>query len=230
MSNEVAEIPEKTTDLTPSELRAVEKFEADGMIGLYALPDVEIARMMELYLHGKTYREISMITNRPKVLVFTLSKKFEWYPKRMEYLRDLHENIIQRTLEAKIVGQDFLLKLKHVFEKKIGANMEAYLRTGNVEHINGIDLKEIDKYIKTLETLDKLSDKPAGKSGSKAPAVGINVGDGITMAKSDDGTVTISPKEKTVGGMLAQLAEARRLEEEKKTSDIKKNNSEGEKK
>lgn len=228
MANEVAEIPEKTTDLTPAELKAVEKFESEGMVGLYALPDVEIARMMELYLHGKTYREISMITNRPKVLIFTLSKKFEWYPKRMEYLRDLHENILQRTLEAKVVGQDFLLKLKHVFEKKIGANMEAYLRTGNADHITGIDLKEIDKYIKTLETLDKLTDKPAGKSGSKAPAVGINVGEGMTVTRKDDNTVEISPKEKSVGSMLAQLAEARRNEEEKKSSDIKKNNSEGE--
>ena len=229
MSEKVAQIAEKTSDFTDFDIKTIQKYENEGMPGFYTLDDVTAGRMMELYLHGKTYREISQITNRPKALVLTLSKQLDWYPKRIEYLRDLNETIQQRTFEAKVVGQDFLLQLKHVFEKKIGGKIRDYLRTGDESYANAIDLKEIDKYIKTLETLDKMTEikKPKGEG---KPAVGINVGEGMTVKKLDDNTVEISPKDKTVGSALAQLAEFRRQAEETKSSDIKKNNSEGEKK
>jgi antitoxin component of MazEF toxin-antitoxin module len=226
----VVPIAEKLTDFTEFDLKAIQRFEDEGMPGLFTIADVEVQRMMELYLHGKTYREISTITNKSKALVLALSKKLDWYPKRIEYLRDLSENMAQRTLEAHVVGQDFLLQLKHVFEKKIGGKIRDYLRTGDEMHVNSIDLKEIDKYIKTLETLGKMTEGHKPKGSNQKPAVGINVGEGVTVAKKEDGTIEISPKEKATGSALAQLANLRRQAEENKSSDIKKNNSEGEKK
>lgn len=228
--NKVAKIAEKATDLTEFDMKTIKKYEDEGSPGFYTLPDSEAQRMVELYLHGKTYREISQITNKPKAMVLAMSHKLDWYSKRMEYLRDLSENMTQRTLEAKVVGQDFLLQLKHVFEKKIGGKIQMYLRTGDEQWVNSIDLKEIDKYIKTLETLEKMTEVKKAKSSDKKPAVGINVGEGVTVTKLDDDTVEISPKEKATGSALAQLANLRRQAEENKSSDIKKNNSEGEKK
>lgn len=225
----VAQIAPKMTDFTEFDLKAIQRFEDEGMPGLFTIADSDVQRMMELYLHGKTYREISQITNKPKALVLALSKKLDWYPKRVEYLRDLSENMAQRVIEAKIVSQDFLLQLKHVFEKKISAKIQAYLRTGDEAYVTAIDPKEIDKYIKTLETLGKMTEVAKPKSSGK-PTVGINPGEGVTITKVDENTLEITPKEKATGSALAQLANLRRQAEENKSSDIKKNNSEGEKK
>lgn len=228
---DIATVPEKTSDFTELDLKAIERFEASGMPGLYQLDDPTAARMMELYLGGKTYNQISKITRTDKDLILALSKKFNWYPMRVEFLRDLNESIGLRTLEAKIVGQDFLLQLKYVFEKKIGYRLREYLRTGDESFINSIDLKEIDKYIKTLDKLDEMTATKSGKSDPKpaGPTVGINIGEGVTVNKLSENQIEISPKEKTVNSMLSNLAEYRR-QEEQRNSDIKKNNSEGEKK
>jgi hypothetical protein len=209
----------KSHDFTEIDLKKIEEFKQDGLPGIATLPDATALRMMELYLAGKTYREISHLTSKPKAMVLYLSQKLSWYEKKVEYLRDLEETMVRRTMEAKLVGQDFLLQIKQLFEKKIGDKIANYLRTGDEKFANEIDLKEIDKYIKTFETLDKLtevrvrapkSDKPA------APAVGLNLGDGVTIERVGDNKVEVTPKQKTIGDMLKQFADYRREENEKK--------------
>jgi hypothetical protein len=217
----------KTHDFTPFDLKKIQEFQDSGLPGVANLPESTALTMMELYLAGKTYREISQVTNKPKALVLYLSQKLGWYEKKAEYLRDLEETMIRRTMEARLVGQDFLLQIKQLFEKKIGNKINNYLRTGDESFANDIDLKEIDKYIKTFETLDKLtearvrapkSDKPA------APAVGLNLGDGVTIERVGDNKVEVTPKQKTIGDMLRQLADLRREENEKKEESKKVSN------
>jgi hypothetical protein len=219
----------KIHDFTGFDLKAIEKYKEDGLPGIASLDDPTIIRMMELYLGGKTYREISQVTNKPKAMILYISDKFGWYIKKAEYLRDLEETMIQRTLEAKLVGQDFLLQLKSFFEKKIGHNINNYLRTGDAKFAGDIDLKEVDKYIKTFETLEKLTEvKARGSKSDKgaAPAVGLNLGDGVTIERIGDNKVEVTPKQKTVGDMLKQFADLRRQENDKKENNLKKEKGE----
>ena len=77
---------------------------------------------------------------------------------------------------------------------------------------NEINLKDIAAYIKTLEALSKST---GAFAEPKAPAVGLNLGEGVTVSKKDDGSVEITPKQKAVGEILKQLADERRKNEKK---------------
>lgn len=212
--------PEPTTDLSPVDLEKVRAFREEGMPGLYKLEESQIARMMDLYLDGKPYSQISRITRISKTTIMFLSDKFNWFALRQDYLVELEANMRNRVIESKLVSQDFLLQLSHAWQKKIGKNITQFLATGDEKYANEIDLKEVDKYLKTIEILHKISsENAAGKN--KTPAVGLNLGDGVTITKKDDNSVEITPKQKTVGDLLKQYADSRRDEELKKESDIK---------
>ena len=222
---------EPTSDFTSADLKVIEKYKEDGLPAVSTLTDSTLVHALEMYLSGKSYREISQLVSKPKAMVLYLSEKYNWFEKRQEYLREIQDNMLQRTLEAKIVGQDFLIQLKQFFEKKIGTNINNYMRTNNEAFAALVDLKEVDKYIKTFETLDKLttvkqprSDKPS------APTIGINAGlSGVTITKTGDNTVEVTPTEKPKSA-LEKFAEERRREAEKTLSDIKKDKSEGDNK
>lgn len=212
--------PEPTTDLSPVDLEKVRVFREEGMPGVYNLEESQIARMMDLYLDGKPYSQISRITRISKTTIMFLSDKFNWFALRQDYLVELEANMRNRVIESKLVSQDFLLQLSHAWQKKIGKNITQFLATGDEKYANEIDLKEVDKYLKTIEILHKISsENAAGKN--KTPAVGLNLGDGVTITKKDDNSVEITPKQKTVGDLLKQYADSRRDEELKKESDIK---------
>lgn len=213
--------PEPTTDLSPIDLEKVRAFREEGMPGVYNLEESQIARMMDLYLDGKPYSQISRITRISKTTIMFLSDKFNWFALRQDYLIELEANMRNRVIESKLVSQDFLLQLSHAWQKKIGKNITQFLATGDEKYANEIDLKEVDKYLKTIEILHKISsENAAGKN--KTPAVGLNLGDGVTITKKDDNSVEITPKQNTVGALLKQYADSRRDEELKKESDIKK--------
>lgn len=224
-------VVEQTTDLTALDLKAITKYQDDGLPGVSSMTDTTLVKALELYLAGKSYREISQLTCKPKSMILYVAQKYDWYLKRQEYLREIQDNMIQRTLEAKIVGQDFLIQIKQFFEKKIGNNMNNYLRTDNEAFAALVDLKEIDKYIKTFEALDKLTTVKAPRSDKPAaPTVGLNMGDtGVTVTRTGDDTVEITPNQKPKS-LLEKFAEDRRKEAEKSLNDIKKNKSEGDSK
>jgi hypothetical protein len=229
------EVVEPTTDITAADLVKIQKYVDSGYPGLAGLTDAQLQRALDLYLSGKTYHQISRIMRLERPLILYLSHKFNWFPLRREVLSEMEHNIRGRVIEAKLESQDFLLKLTHAWQKKIGDKVEEYLRTGDVAHANAIDLKEVDKYLKTVEMLLKMSDaKPAGKGADKAPTVGLNLGDGgVTVKKVNDNEVEITPNN-VAKSLLSQMADFRREQERSKTvqsssnsSDIK-NSTQGE--
>jgi hypothetical protein len=210
---------ERNTDLSELDMQKIEKFKADGLPGLANVGDASIVKCMELYLSGKTYGQIANMTRLKKPLVMYLSHKFNWFLLKKEYFQDLSENIQQRTLEAKIVSQDFLLQLIQFWQSKIGKRINKFLLTGDEDVAKEIDLKEIDKYLKTIEILHKLTGERT--SSEKPPAVGLNLGDGVTVKKVGDNAVEITPKQKATGSLLSQLANFRREQENSKKNDEK---------
>lgn len=202
---------EPLTDFTDKDLAAIEKYVEAGLPGIAKLDELKLAGSMDLYLQGKTYRQISMTMGVEKSLVLYLSKKFNWFELRRDYLSDLELSIRGRLIEAKVINQDFLLQLQQMWQKKIGSHITNYLRTNDEAHANKIDLKEVDKYLKTVEMLQRLSADP--KADAK-PLIGLNMGDGVTVTKTGDNSVEITPKQKAIGDVLQQFADAKRKEEQ----------------
>lgn len=202
-------VVEDTTDLTEQDRTRIEAYKEAGLPGLTALEETKLARIMDLYLSGKTYRQIATTMQLKKDMILYLSDRFNWFLMRKEYLEDLEKSIRARLVEAKVVNQDFLLQLIHMWQKKIGNNIDQYFITGNVDHANNIDLKEIASYMKAVEMVHKLGQKDGGST----PAVGLNLGDGVTVERKGDGTVEITPKSAKIGEALKAFADMRRVEE-----------------
>jgi hypothetical protein len=215
-----AEVIEPTTDLSPIDMEKIQKFAEAGLPGLATVDEPTLARMMNLYLEGKPYTQIARLVKVDKPLVLYLSHRFNWYLARREYLHELEATIRNRIIESKIVSQDFLLQLTHLWQKKIGKKINQYLSTEDDSHADGINLKEVDKYLKTIEMLHKITTDGPSASKPQAPAVGLNLGDGVTIKKIGENEVEVTPKNKSIGEMLKQFADYRRDESNKKESDI----------
>lgn len=210
-------IEEPQNDFSQKDLEVIQAYEQAGLPGIGIVDDVKMTRILDMYLSGKTYRQIATIMAVQKQIVLYLSYKFNWFELRKDYLVDLEASIRSRVLEAKIVNQDFLLQLQQMWQKKIGTNITKYLATDNVDFANAIDLKEVDKYLKTVEMLHKLgSEKGSGSGGSDRPMVGLNAGDGVTIVKKGENEIEITPKAKAIGDALKQFADFRREEEKVK--------------
>ena len=209
----------KETDITPKELQKVVEFKESGMPGLASVASNEVAltKALELYMNGKTYTEISKIVGIKKDIILYLAHKFDWYGTKSEQLAILDANIKDRILQANLVNQDFVLQIQQFFLKKIGSKITRYLATSDEEIANSIDGKDLDRYQKYVELLDKLTtEKP---STLRQPTVGLNLGDGVTVRKVGENEVTITPKQKTHADMLKEFADMKRAEE---TNDITK--------
>lgn len=210
--------PVQTTDLSEQDMVKIAKFEESGCPGLAAVNEETLYRAFEMYLTGSTYWQIQSGLQLNRSLVVYMSHKYGWYPAKREYLNEINEKIKGRVIDSKLVSQDFLLLLTQAWQKKIGSKLRKYLATGD-EANTDIDLKEVQQLLKTIEMINDL-DSEGKNSKGKSPAVGLNLGDGVTIERSGDNKVTITPKEKTLGDMLKKFADSRRAEEykpEKKT-------------
>lgn len=204
---------EPTTDIAESDRTRIEEFKTSGLPGVSALDEQKLSRILDLYLTGTTYGQIAIIMRLPKPMILYLSDKFNWFALRKEYLRDTEQHIHARLTEAKLADQDFLLKLTNMWRKKIGHKISEYFVTGNAEHASQIDLKEVDKYMKAMEMLHKLSAKGEGTGPSP---VGLNLGEGVTIERKGDNTVEITPKTKAIDSALKAFADSRREERKPK--------------
>jgi len=220
-------IPEvvETSDLTDFERSQIEQWVEEGKPGISTLNDETLARAMELYISGKGYRDISQICNTKKVFVMYLSERYKWFTMKMGILDEMDRTMKQRLEEAKLRSTDFMLKMQHALQKKMGKNIDKYLATDNEEYLNAIDKEQFSKLMKVYEALHR-GDAP--KSGS---GVNINLNmSGANISKAADGSVDITnSKEKSVAAKLKEMADARRAEERQliQGSDINMNKLEG---
>jgi hypothetical protein len=206
-------------DLTEKELNDIVKFEAEGAPGIANLVPAQLAQAMDLYLSGKTYHFISRALGVKKIHLIYLSKKFGWFKAKQDYLADLQRTLKDRVIASKIESQDFLLQLSQMWQKKIGTKISRYLATGNEEFANKIDLKEVDRYLKTIDLLQQMSEDP--KMAKKAnAAVNLNAGDGVHVKKISDSEIEITPKQTHINNVLKQLADMRR-EADNKSREVK---------
>ena len=210
------------TDIMESEMVKVNQFIEDGLPGLVNITDSQMYRMYDLYLTGSTYSEISSTLNIKKVIILYLSHNSGWYTSKKEYLSEVQEKIKNRVVESKLRSHVFMLQLVQSWQKKIGHKMTAFLATNDPAHMDEIDLKEVAQLMKAIEMVNDLDSTGKGSNGKASP-IGINVGNnGVTIEKSGDNKISITPNETKIGDILKQHADSHREEERKKLFDVEK--------
>lgn len=215
MSNfdNIPSVLNKETDITSRELINIAKFKEEGLPGLAAVAqnEVTLTKALDLYMSGKTYHQISKIVGVKQEVILYLGHKFNWYQTKMQQLEILDANIKERILQAKLMNQDFVLQIQQFFLKKIGRKMTRFMASGDEEMADSVNKKDLEMYMKSVDLLDKISSEkiPAGSR----PAVGLNLGDGVTVRKIGENEVSITPRNKTIGEMLSELANSKRTEE-----------------
>ncbi len=221
MSDEIKNPPalaeEPKHDFSQKDLEVIQAYKDGGLQGVAVVDEKKLSSMLEMYLSGKTYRQISTTMQIRKEVVLYMSFKFNWFDIRKEYLMDIEVNMKSRLEDGKIADQDFFLQLAAMYRKKIGSNLNKYLASDNVDFANAIDPKEVDKYLKVVDALQKLSGgKPLDdQSYNTRPMVGLNTGDGVTIVKKGDNEIEITPKSKALKDGLKEFANFRREEEKK---------------
>ena len=201
-------------DFTVKDLQAIEKFKEDGMLGLHTLTDTDVERMMGLYLNGKSYRQIAQVTKKNKTVILFLAHKFNWFELRRDYLEELSVTLPGKVLDSKLQSQEFLLELVLAYQKKIGKNIHQYLRTDDEKFADNIDNRDLGVLLKIIEMLHKLSNENLGNGNSDKPLVGLNgMGDGVTITKTGENSVEITPKPSLAGSKLKQMADFKREQE-----------------
>lgn len=210
-----------TTDLSPTDLALIKDYEDRGLPDLVRVTDEMVSRMMSLYLEGRPYSDIARIMRMDKVMVMFLSKKFAWFPVRRDYLYELSAGLKDRLAEAELTSQEILMKLQHALRKKMNKKIDRYLSTGDDTHVDEIDLKDVDKLLKTIAALEKKMTilKPKNSTPAVSP-VALNLGEGMTIEQTSPEQFTITPKEKAVVDVVKQLADFRREEDRKKQEEI----------
>ena len=206
----------KVTDITPKELQLVEKYKEDGLPGITSISDVGIVKALDMYMDGKTYHEIAKILGTKKEIVLYFAQKLNWYQTKMEHIEILDANLKERILQANLVNQNFMLQIQQFFKQKIGHKMNKFFATGDDEIAAQVYSKDIEMYYKAVDLMIKLTtEKPA--PGARGPTVGLNLGDGVSVQRVGENEVVITPRNKTTGEMLNELANLKRKEEESNT-------------
>lgn len=204
--------PVKMMDISDESMRKVQRFIDAGLPGIAIVNEEKIAKMMELYLSGKTYDQISNITRVDRVMVMYLSYKLNWCETRKEYMIELSDHMKRRIIEAKLMMQDHLLQLAQMYQKKHGHKITRYLETNNEQFTDQISLKEIDRYLKIADLIQKsIAEAPK----EKGPLIGLNLSEGATVTRKGDNEIEITPKQKAIGDVLKHYADLRREEEKK---------------
>jgi hypothetical protein len=203
------------TDIAESEMVKVNKYIEDGLPGIANVTEAQLYRMYELYLTGSTYTQIAHLLGIRKVIVLYLSHNSGWYNSKKEYLLEIEEKQKNRVIESKLKSKEFLLLSVQAWQKRVSSKLNRYLSTNDESVMDEIDLKEVAHLMKVIEMVNEL-DGSGKDSKGKASPIGINPGEhGITIEKSGDNKISITPNEPSIGDILKQHADAQRKEERK---------------
>lgn len=194
-------------DFTDTEVEKINTYVSNGCIGLETLVKDEhkVNNLFALYMSGKTYTEISKISRVKKDVVLYMAAKMRWYEKRMEYLDDIQKNITKKVTETRVESLNFISSLINMHHKYYGDAINDYLRTGDRDIVESLDLKQLTQYFKSIELLEKiLNPSNVNRGGGSNTTVNINAAGG-KIEQVDDKTIEITSD--STGDILKKLAE-----------------------
>lgn len=214
------------TDFTQKELDSLNSFMAEGMPGYGSVNEATLQKMVDDYLIGKTYSQISRANNLRKEIVLYASHKHHWLELRTVRQNQLNDSLDERIAYSEIDGRHFIVDMDIALRKYFKAQIEGYHRTGDNSYIALLDTKLMEKYLKIHEII--LSGD-IGKAPQIPSPVGINPGpNGVTVSKNEDGSMDITPKA-DMSEILKNMSEAKKAKEKEaqavKLADINSRNN-----
>ena len=211
------ELSDGNSGFTLKELDEITAYREAGLPGIIEVTDAKLLSAFDLRLDGRPWREISKALDLPKVVLMHLGEKFNWHQRRLEFLEGYEMHMRELVLEEKIHSQYFIMKAMHVFRKRMGRQFDRYLQSGEVALGDAIDMDEMAQYIKMAQAVAALDAKGLARDPDNRPAVGLNLGDGVTVKKLSDNTVEITPRQKSQAEMLRDLANSKRDQKNNET-------------
>lgn len=195
---DVTNLPE---DMNEEEKLLVREYRKKGMPDLSSAKPSDVFQWFELYMSGKTYHEISNISQVRKDLVLYMAYKSKWFEKKTKHYEDLMANMVDKTTSAKIQSADTIVTIINALGQFYNKKFNKYLAQKDDNIVDKIDTKLLSQYYKAMETLDKILYKPDDK---KQPMVNINMSDSQSIKKVNSGTDDITDDD--ASDILMQLA------------------------
>jgi hypothetical protein len=211
------------SDISDYDRVKIDAWIGEGKPGIATLTDEHLARAMEMYIGGRSYREISQTLNIQKVIIQYIADRYGWTTMKDEILDEMDLTLKARVADSKIRSTDLLLKMSHALQKKVSKNIDKYLSTDNEQYLQAINKEQFAQLMKVIEALHR-TDAP--KIPTSAVNINMNMGN-ANISKLPDGSVDITgTKEKTVAAKLKEMADARRAEDRQQlqSPDIKNKN------
>lgn len=204
--------PPEDTDYTPQEWADLQAFKAAGYPGIARIDLSATTRWLNLYLSGRTYTEIALQTKSDINLVLATAEKGMWFKKKSQMSEALAGSVYERVMENKLQSLHFLSDVMAFYHQTTGKKIKKYLETQDESVAKTIDLKGIEKYVKVLETVEKLVFKKPDDA-SAPQTVFNNFFGGAKIRRTGPNTVEINAEEPEDDLSILEL-EARRLKSE----------------
>lgn len=201
-------------DFSLAESESLNSFITEGCPGILSKTDSDMYQWFELYMSGKTYSEISKITNTKKDLILYISAKCNWHDKRMQYYSDLSSHMLQKCNESKLETLNTVTTMVSALNNYFGGKFDKFLKTKDESIIEGLDTKLLAQYYKATEAIDKIVGSSVDQD-NKPPLVNINMTSSAKVTQTGKNTLEIdtdsSEKEREVGEILKSLAKLKKI-------------------
>lgn len=203
------------TDFSDKEIEKIVQFEQNGLQGISKLSDEQYKLAYKMYLEGCSYDLISNRFHIKKDVILYRAWKDQWPKAKKMKLIELSESIVDRISIAKADSVSFLVDLIQFSHEYYKEKIDQYRKTKDDRIVETLDMKQLEKYFKTIEMLDKLTKISEDGKDSKTPLVNV-IFNGIASIKKDGNTMSVTPDKKeelTEEAMLKQIAELERKKE-----------------
>lgn len=196
-------------DFTPTEVASLRDYKRNGIPGIQRYKEEDFFQWFNLYMSGKTYSEISKLTNTKKDIILYMSDKTRWHTKRMQYYADLSDHMIMKCQASKLETLNTVTTMVSALNQYFGNKFDKFLKTKDETIIEGLDTKLLSQYYKATESVDKIiGTSPSGDDDGQT-IVNVNMLSGAKVTQTDKNTIDVEPsdseQEAAVGEILKNL-------------------------
>ncbi len=200
-------------DFSSTEVISLKDYKRNGLPGIQRYKEEDYFQWFNLYMSGKTYSEISKLTNTKKDIILFVSDKTRWHEKRMQYYADLSDNMILKCQASKLETLNTVTTMVSALNQYFGSKFDKFLKTKDATIIEGLDTKLLAQYYKATESVNKIIGGAVDNDNDGQPMVNITVPSGSKIVHTDKNTIDIEPDdetEKAVGEILANLVKLKK--------------------
>lgn len=214
VEQELIDYDPKLTDMDKSEVYALAIFKKRGCQGLQRIDDVMVYKICNLYMAGKTYEEIAIITKEKKELILYLSEKLGWFSSKMAYLNKLNNGMLNKIYKNKLEGMNFLTNIMAFNHKYYGDKINQYLMTGDDKIVENLDWKPLEKYVKAVECLNKMLPEDPKDPKDRKPFAEIHLHGDAEITSSGPNQIKVETPKAQLVSALAQFKRQNKQDEE----------------